>query len=67
MIGFFIGIFVGGFFGVAIMSCLNLASELDDQMEREQENLCDSKAEFFYGQKYYEQQNVIYFMKGWVL
>ncbi len=47
MIGFFIGLFVGGFFGVAIMSCLNLASEVDDQMEREQENLCDSKAEFF--------------------
>lgn len=45
MIGFFIGIFVGGFFGVAIMSCLNLASEVDDQMEREQENLCNSKAE----------------------
>ena len=45
MIGFFIGIFVGGFFGVAIMSCLNLASEVDDQMEREQENLCDLKAE----------------------
>lgn len=45
MIGFFIGLFVGGFFGVVIMCCLNVASEADDQMEREQENLCDSKAE----------------------
>ena len=34
MIGFFIGLFVGGFFGVAIMCCLNVASKADDQMER---------------------------------
>ena len=43
MIGFFIGLFVGGFFGVVIMCCLNVASEADDQMEREQENLLPSK------------------------
>ena len=45
MIGFFIGLFVGGFFGVAIMCCLNVASEADDQMEREQEKLCCTEAE----------------------
>ena len=45
MIGFFIGLFVGGFFGVAIMCCLNVASEADDQMEREQEKICCTKSE----------------------
>ena len=45
MIGFFIGIFVGGFFGVAIMCCLNVASEADDQMEREQEKICCTESE----------------------
>ena len=45
MIGFFIGLFVGGFFGVAIMCCLNVASEADDQMEREREKLCCTEAE----------------------
>lgn len=45
MIGFFIGLFVGGFFGVAIMSCLNVASEADDQMEREQEKICCTESE----------------------
>lgn len=33
MEGFFIGLFVGGFFGVAVMSCLNVASAADDQMK----------------------------------
>jgi hypothetical protein len=45
MIGFFIGLFVGGFFGVAIMCCLNVASEADDQMEREQEKICCTESE----------------------
>lgn len=35
MIGFFIGIFVGGFFGVAIMCCLNVASEADNRMDEQ--------------------------------
>lgn len=35
MVGFIIGLFVGGFFGVAIMSCLSVASEADDQIEKE--------------------------------
>ena len=35
MIGFFIGLFVGGFFGVAIMSCLNVASASDDRMDEQ--------------------------------
>lgn len=38
MIGFFIGLFVGGFFGVAIMCLLNVASEADDRMEREEKS-----------------------------
>ena len=33
MIGFIIGIFVGGFFGVALMCCLSVASRSDDQMQ----------------------------------
>ena len=45
MIGFFIGLFVGGFFGVAIMCCLNVASEADDQMGREQEKICCTESE----------------------
>ena len=45
MIGFFIGLFVGGFFGVAIMCYLNVASEADDQMEREQEKICCTESE----------------------
>lgn len=45
MIGFFIGLFVGGFFGVVIMCCLNVASEADDQMEREQEKICCTESE----------------------
>ena len=45
MIGFFIGLFVGGFFGVAIMCCLNVASEADDQMEREQEKIGCTESE----------------------
>lgn len=35
MIGFFIGIFVGGFFGVAIMCCLNVVSEADNRMDEQ--------------------------------
>ena len=45
MIGFFIGLFVGGFFGVVIMCCLNVASEAADQMEREQEKICCTESE----------------------
>ena len=45
MIGFFIGLFVGGFFGVAIMSILNVASEADDRMEREQKSSSQSDDE----------------------
>ena len=45
MIGFFIGLFVGGFFGVVIMCCLNIASEADDQMEREQKSSSESDDE----------------------
>lgn len=45
MIGFFIGLFVGGSFGVAIMCCLNVASEADNQMEREQEKICCTESE----------------------
>ena len=30
MIEYFIGLFVGGFFGVAIMCCINVAFEADD-------------------------------------
>ena len=44
-IGFFIGLFVGGFFGVVIMCCLNVASEADDQMEREQKSSSESDDE----------------------
>ena len=45
MIGFFIGLFVGGFFGVVIICSLNLASEADDQMEREQKSSSESDDE----------------------
>ena len=45
MIGFFIGLFVGGFFGVAIMCCFSVASKADDRMEREQEELCGTEVE----------------------
>ena len=45
MIGFFIGLFVGGFFGVAIMCCFNVASKADDRMEREQEKICCTESE----------------------
>lgn len=34
MIGFLIGLFVGGIIGIGIMACLNVASKEDDRMEK---------------------------------
>lgn len=34
MVGFFIGLFVGGFIGVAVMCCCNVASQADRDEER---------------------------------
>ncbi len=34
MIGFIIGLFIGGFIGVSIMSLCNAASKADEQMEK---------------------------------
>ena len=34
MVGFFIGLFVGGFIGVALMCCCNVASQADKNEER---------------------------------
>lgn len=34
MVGFFIGLFVGGFIGVAVMSCCNVASQADRDEEK---------------------------------
>lgn len=33
MIGFIIGLMIGGFLGVCVMAMLSLASEADDRME----------------------------------
>ena len=34
MIGFIIGLFVGGFIGLLIMACLNAASRTDERIDR---------------------------------
>lgn len=34
MLGFIIGLFVGGTLGVLIMACLNAASRADDRIEK---------------------------------
>ena len=34
MVGFFIGLLVGGFIGVAVMSCCNVASQADRYEEK---------------------------------
>lgn len=35
MVGFIIGLFIGGFVGVAVMAMLNIASEADKHMEND--------------------------------
>ena len=39
MIGFIIGLFVGGFFGVCIMALMQVASDADDTMERQSKKI----------------------------
>ena len=38
MIGFIIGLFVGGFLGILIMACLNAASRVDERFEEFNKN-----------------------------
>ncbi|WP_316608271.1 DUF3789 domain-containing protein [uncultured Ruminococcus sp.] len=38
MIGFLIGLFIGGFAGVAVMALLNVASEADHHIDEQSRN-----------------------------